>query len=51
MTFSKSESHQTGWIGLIARILETFARLDSASLLKDSKAMVSKMMRAQVAGE
>jgi hypothetical protein len=38
-------SHQTGWTGLIARVLDTFARLDSASLLKD------KITRAQVAGE
>ena len=44
-------SHQTSWTGLIARILDTFARLDSASLLRDSKAMVGKTTRAQVAGE
>jgi hypothetical protein len=44
-------SHQTGWAGLIACVLNTFARLDSASLLKDSKAMVGKITRAQVAGE
>jgi len=44
-------SHQTGWTGLIARTLDTFARLDSASLLKESKAVVAKMTQAQVAGE
>jgi len=44
-------SHQTGWTGLVARILDMFARLDSQRLLYVSKQdLVSEMTRESVAG-
>ena len=47
----RGASHQTGWTGLIARTLDVFARLDSATLLRESKRVVGKMTRSQVTGE
>jgi hypothetical protein len=44
-------SHQTGWTGLIARMLDMFARMDSTRLLETSKQdLVGEMTREQVAG-
>jgi Glycosyl hydrolase family 63 C-terminal domain len=43
-------SHQTGWTGLIARILDLNARLDPEALLAKPKAVMADMTREQVAG-
>jgi len=44
-------SHQTGWTGLIARMLDLFARMSPAALLQTSKSdLVAQMTREQVAG-
>jgi hypothetical protein len=44
-------SHQTGWTGTIARILDLFARLEPAQALQIPKdEMAAEMTRAQVAG-
>ena len=44
-------SHQTGWTGLIARILDLFARVSPAEALQVSKSdLAARMTRAQVAG-
>jgi hypothetical protein len=44
-------SHQTGWTGLVARLLDLFARVDSKHLLETSKLdAVARMTREQVAG-
>ena len=44
-------SHQTGWTGIIARVLDLFARLNSADALQISKGdLAARMTRAQVAG-
>jgi len=44
-------SHQTGWTGLIARLLDLFARLDPEEALKDPAKIAAEMTREQVAGE
>ncbi len=45
-------SHQTGWTGLIARILDLYARVGSEQLLQAAKAeVVARVTREQVAGE
>jgi len=45
-------SHQTGWTGLIARVLDLFARLQPADALQISKgALAARMTREQVAGK
>ncbi len=44
-------SHQTGWTGLIARLLDLFARLDPKSYLGEAQAVVAEMTRAQVTGK
>ncbi len=44
-------SHQTGWTGTIARLMDAFARLDPAALLQKPTAVLSEMTRAQVSGE
>ena len=42
-------SHQTGWTGLVARLLDTFGRLDAETLLKTGKRqLLSRMVREQV---
>jgi hypothetical protein len=44
-------SHQTGWTGIIARLLDIFARVDSTRLLEHSKhGIIARMTREQVAG-
>ncbi len=45
-------SHQTGWTGLIARLLDIFARTRPADVLSASSAdYVAQLTRQQVAGE
>ena len=45
-------SHQTGWTGIIARTLDSFARMNQEDALKTAKgALTAKMTRHQVAGE
>ncbi len=45
-------SHQTGWTGVIARTLDSFARMNQEDALKTAKgALTAKMTRHQVAGE
>jgi hypothetical protein len=44
-------SHQTGWTGTIARVLDIFARTSAADWLQISKEdLAARMTRAQVAG-
>jgi len=44
-------SHQTGWTGVVARLLNLFARTSSAELLDTSKhELIARRMRQQVAG-
>ena len=44
-------SHQTGWTGIVARMLDLFARVSSQQLLNSSKHdVVAKMTHEQVAG-
>jgi len=44
-------SHQTGWTGLIARMLDLFARMNAADALRIPKdELAAEMTRAQVAG-
>ena len=44
-------SHQTGWTGTIARVLDLFARLNPADALRISKDdLAARMTREQVAG-
>ena len=44
-------SHQTGWTGLIARVIDLFARGTAADWLEASKGeLAARMTREQVAG-
>ena len=43
-------SHQTGWTGLIARVIDLFARLTPEASLRSSKLALAEMTRQQVAG-
>jgi hypothetical protein len=43
-------SHQTGWTGLIARVLDLGARLNAEDMLKSSKEVIAELTRQQVAG-
>jgi hypothetical protein len=44
-------SHQTGWTGIIARMLDLFARANAADFLQVSKGdLAARMTREQVAG-
>jgi len=44
-------SHQTGWTGLVARLIDLFARGNAADWLQKSRAdLAAEMTRAQVAG-
>ena len=44
-------SHQTGWTGLIARLLDLFGRLDAKTILKAPKGeTVSRLVREAVGG-
>jgi Mannosylglycerate hydrolase MGH1-like glycoside hydrolase domain len=43
-------SHQTGWTGLVARILDVTGRVDAKQVLEESRVeLASKMVRQQVA--
>jgi hypothetical protein len=44
-------SHQTGWTGLIARIMDLSARLKAEEILKLNKGVLAEMTREQVAGQ
>jgi hypothetical protein len=45
-------SHQTGWTGLIARLLDMYARVDAKRLLGSSKLdLISEMTRESVTGQ
>jgi len=43
-------SHQTGWTGLIARLLDLFARVKPEALLERAAGVVAEMTREQVTG-
>ncbi len=44
-------SHQTGWTGVVARLVDIFARLDPADYLETSKTeTLARLTREQVAG-
>jgi len=43
-------SHQTGWTGTIARILDLFARLNSEDMLRAPTTVMAEITREQVAG-
>ena len=45
-------SHQTGWTGLVASLLDLFGRVDSQQLLDtENKLLVTRIVTEQVAGE
>jgi hypothetical protein len=44
-------SHQTGWTGLIARVLDLFARVTPEEAMKPTGKLVGEMTREQVAGK
>jgi hypothetical protein len=45
-------SHQTGWTGLVAPLLDLFGRVDAKALLESEKGHVmAKVIREQVAGQ
>jgi hypothetical protein len=45
-------SHQTGWTGLIAPLVDIFGRLDAKSILESEGAILrERVVRAQVGGE
>jgi hypothetical protein len=45
-------SHQTGWTGLVAPLLDLFARIDGRTLLETEHGQVlAKVIRAQVGGD
>jgi hypothetical protein len=45
-------SHQTGWTGLIALLVDTFGRVDARSVLESERAMLrARVVREQVGGE
>jgi len=44
-------NHQTGWTGLIARILDLHARVKAEDVLRDPKKVISEVTRAQVTGQ
>jgi hypothetical protein len=42
-------SHQTGWTGIVARLLDLFARVDANAVLGASKGrLLSRLVREQV---
>jgi len=44
-------SHQTGWTGIVVRLVDVFARMSAADLLQVSKdQLIARMTREQVAG-
>ena len=44
-------SHQTGWTGLVARLLDLFGRIEAKDLELDREQVIYRMIREQVAGE
>jgi hypothetical protein len=44
-------SHQTGWTGIIARLLDLFARLHPEATLQSTQKYLAEMTREQVAGK
>jgi hypothetical protein len=44
-------SHQTGWTGLVARLLDLFGRVDTKDLELDLALVSERLMREQVLGE
>ena len=45
-------SHQTGWTGTIARLLDLFGRVQAADALKTSKVLLeARLVREQVGGK
>ena len=45
-------SHQTGWTGLIALLLDLFGRVDAQSVLESERTLLhSRVVREQVGGE
>jgi hypothetical protein len=44
-------SHQTGWTGTIARVLDLFARISPEATLKGAQKYMAEMTREQVAGD
>jgi hypothetical protein len=43
-------SHQTGWTGIIARVLDLFARMTPEEAMKPAGKVIAEMTREQVAG-
>jgi hypothetical protein len=43
-------SHQTGWTGIVARLMDIFARVRPEDLLAKPKEILAQMTRDQVAG-
>jgi hypothetical protein len=43
-------SHQTGWTGIVARLMDIFARVRPEDLLAKPKEILARMTRDQVAG-
>ncbi|MFL9937639.1 hypothetical protein P0D88_54255, partial [Paraburkholderia sp. RL18-103-BIB-C] len=45
-------SHQTGWTGLVAPLLDLFGRVDARTMLETDRGRVmSRVIREQVSGE
>ena len=44
-------SHQTGWTGLIARLLDVFGRIESKDLELEYEHVIARLVREQVGGE
>jgi hypothetical protein len=45
-------SHQTGWTGIIARLLDLFARVDAVdALLTPKERLAERLVRAQIGGQ
>jgi hypothetical protein len=45
-------SHQTGWTGTVARLMDLFGRMDSAAILATEKdQLAERLVREQVGGK
>jgi hypothetical protein len=45
-------SHQTGWTGLVATLVDLFGRVDAKSVLESERALImARVVREQVGGE
>jgi hypothetical protein len=44
-------SHQTGWTGVIARLLDLFGRIEAKDLELEREQVVARLVREQVGGE